>query len=151
MSVDERLGLIRELKGAGISTIVKVAPLIPFINDNEEDISAILRVLKEYGTDMVDLMDMRYALLRPTREFFFKELEKRFPDEYAYYIESVFDKEDRKKKTPRDLSEIKEIVPRDRYRLSENVYSLAEKLNITYDTRYIRGWKRQYLELEAYI
>jgi DNA repair photolyase len=60
--IEERLEAIRELKSAGIPVSVRVDPVIPFVSDDEETISQLLRLLSQHNVAQVSLS---YLQLRP--------------------------------------------------------------------------------------
>ncbi len=130
MTVDERIDLIRELRKNNIDVIVTVQPIIPFVNTEEQDILDMVQLLDGCDILGIDLMGMRTALPKATREFFFTEFEKRFPEEFRLYSE------EKHKDT--------ELVPAGHRKLLARVEEACQDYGIMCDTKRIRAWKRQY-------
>ncbi len=96
-----------------IPTIVWLSPILPFINDTEENISAILAACinaKVYG---ILCFGMGLTLREGNREYFYKNLDRHFPGlKETYMITSVPAEEKappiiRPKKTPFPLLKTK--------------------------------------------
>jgi len=78
--LEDRLQTIKELVRNGIPVELSLEPLIPMINDTEENIDKILHFAYDAGVTMINDRDLRTNLPRGTREFFYEMLEKRFPE-----------------------------------------------------------------------
>ena len=83
----ERLMLMKKLTARGITVIVRLAPILPFINDSLENIQELLSYCEQahvYGI----LTDKMCPVLREgNRERFYQQLYKKFPDIYDRYEE----------------------------------------------------------------
>jgi DNA repair photolyase len=86
---EERLNLLQEAKDRGISTYAFIGPLLPFISDSEENITALLKAVKEIGVDsfLVDKLNLRYGVWPALTTF----LRKHYPDLLAQYRKIYFD------------------------------------------------------------
>jgi len=74
---DLRVATVKRLAESGIPTHVFVAPILPLINDDPQDLDALVRAAAEAGAQSVIGIPLR--LMSGTREIFFPFLERRFP------------------------------------------------------------------------
>lgn len=84
----ERLHVLRELQKAGIPTVVWLCPILPFINDTEENIQGILRSCAEMGVRGVICFGMGLTLRDGNREYFYRQLDRLFPGMKEKYIKT---------------------------------------------------------------
>lgn len=84
----ERLHVLRELQEAGIPTVVWLCPILPFINDTEENIQGILRGCAEMGVRGVICFGMGLTLRDGNREYFYRQLDRLFPGLKEKYIKT---------------------------------------------------------------
>lgn len=84
----ERLHVLRELQKAGIPTVVWLCPILPFINDTEENIQGILRGCAEMGVRGVICFGMGLTLRDGNREYFYRQLDRLFPGMKEKYIKT---------------------------------------------------------------
>ncbi len=82
----ERFEVLKTLRDAGIPTVVWLIPILPFINDNEENILGILNYCKEAKVYGVICFGMGLTLRDGNREYFYSELDKNFPKLKELYI-----------------------------------------------------------------
>jgi len=82
----ERFEALLTCKEAGIPTVVWLSPILPFINDTEENIKGILDCCIKSGVKGVILFGMGLTLREGNREYFYKALEKYFPGMKERYI-----------------------------------------------------------------
>ncbi len=89
-----RIEVLEKMRERGIPTVVWLTPILPFINDTEENISAILGECVRVEVKGVICFDMGLTLREGDREYFFASLEKHFPGlkerylkEYGYSYE----------------------------------------------------------------
>ena len=73
----DRFKAIRELANAGIYTGVTLMPILPFINDNEENLREIVAKAKEAGAKYI-LPFLGLTLRDGSREHFYDYLDKNF-------------------------------------------------------------------------
>jgi len=81
----ERFQAIRSLSEAGVYCGVLVMPILPFINDTEENILSIVHQAKAAGAKYV-YGDMGVTLRDGQREYFYDKLDKEFPGIKERYI-----------------------------------------------------------------
>lgn len=75
----ERFEVLMECKKAGIPTVVWLSPILPFINDTEENIRGILNYCVQAGVKGIICFDMGVTLRDGDREYFYQALDKYFP------------------------------------------------------------------------
>ena len=70
----------------GIPTIVWLSPILPFINDTEDNINGILDYCIETKVDGIICFGMGMTLREGNREYFYKKLDEHFPGLKERYI-----------------------------------------------------------------
>lgn len=75
----ERFKVLKLLHDAGILTVVWLCPILPFINDTEENISGILDYCTEAKVYGVICFGMGLTLRNGNREYFYRQLDRLFP------------------------------------------------------------------------
>ena len=84
----ERFEVLMECKKAGIPTVVWLSPILPFINDPEENIRGILNYCVQAGVKGIICFDMGVTLRDGDREYFYQALDKYFPGMKLKYIKN---------------------------------------------------------------
>ncbi|MDC7286245.1 radical SAM protein [Blautia schinkii] len=84
----ERFEVLKELRNAGIPTVVWLCPILPFINDTEENITGILNYCIEAKVYGIICFDMGLTLREGNREYFYKKLDQHFPGMKEKYIQA---------------------------------------------------------------
>lgn len=82
----ERFKVLMECKRAGIPTIVWLDPLLPYINDTEENLMGILDYCVKAGVKGIVCFGMGLTLREGNREYFYQALDKNFPGLKQKYI-----------------------------------------------------------------
>ena len=82
----ERFEALTEFKKEGIPTVVWISPILPFINDTEENLRGILNYCFEAGVKGILCFGMGLTLREGNREYFYKALDKYFPGLKEKYI-----------------------------------------------------------------
>ncbi len=82
----ERFETLMTLKEAGIPTVVWLCPILPFINDTEENLRGILDYCTEADVKGIICFDMGVTLREGDREYFYQALDRHFPGMKARYI-----------------------------------------------------------------
>lgn len=85
-TTSERFEVLKKLRDAGIPTVVWLTPILPFINDTEENISGILDMCIEAKVHGVICFGMGLTLREGNREYFYEQLDRLFPDLKEKYI-----------------------------------------------------------------
>ena len=81
-----RIEVLEEMQKRGIPTIVWMTPILPFINDTEENITAILNECVRTGVKGIINFGMGVTLREGDREYFYAALDKHFPGLRDRYI-----------------------------------------------------------------
>lgn len=84
----ERFEVLMECKKAGIPTVVWLSPILPFINDTEENIRGILNYCVQAGVKGIICFDMGVTLRDGDREYFYHALDKYFLGMKLKYIKN---------------------------------------------------------------
>ena len=82
-----RIEVLEKMKERGIPTIVWMTPILPFINDTEENVSSILNECARVGVKGVIDFGMGLTLREGDREYYYAALDKHFPGMKERYIE----------------------------------------------------------------
>ena len=82
----ERVEALKELRKAGISTVVWLSPILPFLNDTEENIRGIVEHCVDAGVRGVICFGMGLTLRDGNREYFYRQLDRLFPGMKERYI-----------------------------------------------------------------
>lgn len=82
----ERAAVLQELRDAGIPTVVWLSPILPFINDTEENIRGILEYCIEAQVYGIICFGMGMTLREGNREYFYSQLDRLFPRLKEKYI-----------------------------------------------------------------
>lgn len=82
----ERFETLKQLNEAGIPTVVWLCPILPFINDTEENIRGILQYCIEAKVFGIICFGMGLTLREGSREYFYSQLDELFPKMKEKYI-----------------------------------------------------------------
>ena len=74
------------MRKRGIPTIVWLTPILPFINDTEENIKAILEACAQVKVKGIICFDMGLTLREGDREYYYAALDREFPGLKEKYI-----------------------------------------------------------------
>lgn len=81
-----RVEVLDKLKEKGIPTVVWLCPILPYINDTEENINSILDSCIETGVKGIINMGMGLTLRQGNREYFYRKLDEHFPGLRERYV-----------------------------------------------------------------
>ena len=81
-----RIEVLKKMQERGIPTIVWLSPVLPFINDTEENITAILNECVSAGVKGVIDFGMGLTLREGDREYYYAALDRYFPGMKERYI-----------------------------------------------------------------
>ena len=90
-TTEERFEVLKTLRDRGIPTVVWLSPVLPFINDTEENISGILDMCAEAKVYGVICFGMGLTLREGNREYFYEQLDRLFPGLKEQYIRTYGD------------------------------------------------------------
>lgn len=82
----ERFDALLRLREAGIPTVVWLCPILPFINDTEENLRGILDYCVKAKVYGVICFGMGVTLREGNREYFYRQLDRLFPGMKEKYI-----------------------------------------------------------------
>ena len=74
-----RIQVLEEMRERGIPTVVWLTPILPFLNDTEENIAAILEECVRVGVKGIVCYNMGLTLRDGDREYYYAALDKHFP------------------------------------------------------------------------
>ena len=81
-----RIEVLEEMRKRGIPTVVWMTPILPFINDTEENITSILNECVRVGVKGIIDFGMGLTLREGDREYYYAVLDKHFPGMKERYI-----------------------------------------------------------------
>lgn len=87
----ERFETLKVLNEAGIPTVVWFIPILPFINDTEENVKGILSYCRDAGVYGVMNFGMGMTLRDGNREYYYAKLDHHFPGLKEKYIRTYGD------------------------------------------------------------
>ena len=85
-STRERFEMLLRLKEAGIPTVVWLTPILPFINDTEENLLGLLDYCVRAGVKGILCFGFGVTLREGDREYFYAALDRDFPGVKQQYI-----------------------------------------------------------------
>ena len=81
-----RVEVLEKMQERGIPTVVWITPVLPFINDNEENLTAILNECVRTGVKGIIDFGMGMTLREGSREYYYEALDRHFPGLKDRYI-----------------------------------------------------------------
>lgn len=97
-----RYGVLKELQKRGIPTIVWISPLLPYINDTEENLRGILDYCFDSGVKGIICFGIGTTMREGSREYFYSQLDKILPGlkrvyarKYGHSYECLSDENER--------------------------------------------------------
>ena len=83
-----RVKVLMECKRRGIPTVVWMTPILPFINDTQENVNALLDDCFAAGVHGIISFNMGLTLREGDREYFYAQLDRLFPGLKQRYIDT---------------------------------------------------------------
>lgn len=123
----EVLNILRE---EGIPTICWMTPILPFINDTEENIHGILSYCKEAKVYGILLFGVGVTLRDGDRQYFYQKLDEHFPGMKERYIETYGNAYELPSKNQKELMKI--------------MREECRKNNIVYDPKKLFGYMKEF-------
>lgn len=130
----ERVETLIKLRKAGIPTVVWMTPILPYINDTEENIRGILNYCKEAKVKGILCFGMGLTLREGNREYFYSKLDKHFTHLKDRYI--------------REFGNSYVVNSRNNYRLMKIFRDFCENEKIMYDYNKIFSYLNTFEEKE---
>ncbi len=84
----ERIEALHILRDHNIPTVVWLSPILPFINDTEENLTAILNACIQANVYGIICFNMGLTLREGNREYFYQKLDEHFPGLKERYIKT---------------------------------------------------------------
>lgn len=81
-----RVAALEQLRDAGIPTVVWISPILPFINDTEENLRGILEACIRARVRGIINFGFGVTLRDGDREYFYSQLDRKFPGMKERYI-----------------------------------------------------------------
>ena len=81
-----RIEVLEEMRKRGIPTVVWLTPILPFLNDTEENIRTILEACAQVGVKGIICFDMGLTLREGDREYYYAALDRHFPGLKEKYV-----------------------------------------------------------------
>lgn len=82
----ERFQVLKAMREQGIPTVVWLSPILPFINDTEENLRGILKYCIDAGVHAILCFNFGLTLREGNREYFYQMLDRHFPGLKKKYI-----------------------------------------------------------------
>lgn len=87
-TTSRRAEVLRAMRDAAIPTVCWMSPILPFINDNEQNIRGIVRLCADSGVRGIITFGIGLTLRDGDRQYFYKNLDKHFPGLKNRYIQT---------------------------------------------------------------
>lgn len=84
----QRIKVLKKMQEVGIPTVVWLTPILPWINDTEENVTGILEACGKAGVKGILTFGMGVTLREGDREYFYTALERHFPGMKERYCRS---------------------------------------------------------------
>ncbi|WP_035769277.1 SPL family radical SAM protein [Butyrivibrio sp. NC2002] len=101
-----RIEVLEEMQKRGIPTVVWMTPILPFINDTEENITSILNECVRVGVKGIIDFGMGLTLRDGDREYYYAALDKYFPGMKERYIKKYGNAYELPSPKARELTEV---------------------------------------------
>ena len=84
----ERIKVLKEMQRIGIPTVVWLCPILPFINDTEDNLKGILNACIDADVKGIVNFGFGVTLRDGNREYYYSQLDQHFPGMKQKYIET---------------------------------------------------------------
>ena len=132
----ERAEVLNIMRDNGIPTVVWMSPILPFINDTEENIKGILNYCKEAKVWGIICFGMGLTLREGNREYFYKKLDEQFP-RLKWEYQRVYGNE-------------YEVASKDNAKLMRMAKKFCQENNIVFDVEKCFEYMHQFEEKETF-
>lgn len=88
----KRVEVLKKLDENNIPAVVWLSPILPHINDSEDNINTILDYCVDTNVKAVLNLDMGFSLRPGNRDYFYKKLDENFPGLKERYIDEFGEK-----------------------------------------------------------
>lgn len=132
-----RFEVLKQMRDAGIPTVVWLSPILPFLNDTEENISGLLELCAQAGVYGIICFNMGLTLREGNREYFYAQLDRLFPG-----LKEVYQKR---------YGNQYEVNSPNQEKLTNLFHDKCEKYGIVHDNRQIFQYLHQFEEKTSQI
>ena len=91
-TTQKRFEMLKTMREHGIHTGVWLCPVLPFINDTEENLRGLLDYCVEAGVEVIVNFGMGVTLRDGDRQYFYAQLDRHFPGMKERYIRTFGDR-----------------------------------------------------------
>jgi len=126
----ERFQVLKVMKEEGIPTVVWLCPILPFINDTEENLRGLLEYCIEADVKGILCFGFGVTLREGDREYFYRNLDELFPGMKERYVQTYGDKY--------------ECNSPNNAKLTEIFRDTCKKHNILYKTNDVFGYLKEF-------
>ncbi len=125
-----RIEVLKKLHEMRVPTVVWIAPILPFINDTEENIRGLLNYCIEAKVYGILCFGMALTLREGNREYYYQYLDKLFPNLKDAYIKTY------------GSSYI--VASTNNHKLMNLIHAVCKENNIVYDDKQIFDYLNTY-------
>lgn len=79
-TTSDRFAMLLEMKKANIPTVVWISPILPFINDTEENLRGLLDYCIQAKVKGIMCFGFGVTIREGNRDYFYEQLDKHFPN-----------------------------------------------------------------------
>lgn len=90
-TTSERVQVLNRMRDEGIPTVVWLGPILPFINDTEENLIGLLDYCVKANVRGILCFGFGVTMREGNREYFYEQLDKLFPGVKKQYIQTYGD------------------------------------------------------------
>lgn len=130
----ERVDMLKKFRDIGVPTVVWFGPFLPFIDDTEENIRALMDYCIEAKVKGIVLFGIGVTLRDGNRDYFYKQLDKNFPGLKEKYIKRYGNSYN--------------IISDNYHTLMEIIKSKCKENNIMYDIKEVFDYLNDFNEKE---
>ena len=125
-----RIEVLEKMHERGIPTVVWLTPILPFINDTEENITSIMSECVRTGVKGIIDFGMGLTLREGDREYYYAALDRHFPDLKQRYIRTYGNAYEMPSPNAKELTAIYKKICRENNMMStpEECFSFMREL-----------------------
>lgn len=128
----ERFEFLKIMNENGIPTVVWLSPILPYINDTEENIRGILKYCIEAKVKGIVVFGIGVTLRSGSREYFYKNLDKHFKGLKEKYI--------------KEYGNSYEVVSKNHHKLMNIIEDTCKEHNIIYGVKEVFQYMKTFEE-----
>ncbi|MFT8351379.1 SPL family radical SAM protein [Clostridium saccharoperbutylacetonicum] len=128
----ERFEVLKIMRDSKIPSVVWISPILPYINDTEENIRGILDYCIEAKVKGIIVFGIGLTLRNGNREYYYENLDKHFKGLKEKYI--------------REYGNSYELISRNHKEIMKIIKETCDRHNIIYDVREVFDYMRVFEE-----